>query len=153
MTPMTGFRVINTGKWNPCPICGGRLAGYGWRERRVIETDGSVTILMIHRLICTDCETIHHELPDILIPYKRHCAATIENIVSGGGEAVCCEESTLRRIRLWWQALYLYFQGVCGALAAKYGVRFADPLQTKEVVRAVANAHLWVSTRSAFLSG
>jgi len=127
--------------------------GYGWRHRKVIEEDGGEKILLIHRLFCAKCETIHHELPDIFVPYKRHCATTIENIISGSDNDVCCEESTIRRIRGWWQALYIYFKGVCDALAAKHGIRFADPLQPKETVRAVANAHLWLSTRSACLSG
>ena len=119
----------------------------------MIDEDGGEKILLIHRLECSKCEKIHHELPDILVPYKRHCAVTIENIIAGSDSDVCCEESTIRRIRGWWQTLYIYFKGVCDALAAKHGIRFANPLQPKETVRAVVNAHLWVSTRSACLSG
>jgi hypothetical protein len=134
-------------------VCGGALVGYGWRLRKVIEADGSVKRLLIRRLKCCGCGKHHHELPDILVPYKRHCAATIENIINGEDETVCCEESTIRRIRRWWQTLYLYFKGICDALAAKHGVRFGNPLQPREAVRAAANAHLWPSTRSACLSG
>ena len=150
---MIGFRVINTGERQPCPICGGRLTGYGWRERKVIESDGSAVIFLLHRLVCAACGKIHHELPDSMIPYKRHCAATVENVISDNYVDVCCEESTIRRIRLWWQTMYLYFKGVCDALTAKYGTHFSDPLKPKETVRAVANAHLWISTRSACPSG
>ena len=150
---VTGFRVINTGERLPCPICGGKLSANGWRERKVIESDGSATILLIHRMLCTKCGGIHHELPDQLIPYKRHCAETIENVITGNYGDVCCEESTIRRIRKWWQTMYLYFRGVCDALAAKHGVRFGDRLTPREAVRGAANAHLWASTRSACLSG
>ena len=148
-----GFRVINTGERLPCPICGGGLNAYGWRERKVIESDGGTKLLLIHRLLCTKCGGIHHELPDILVPYKRHCAETIEKVISGKSDDVYCEGSTIRRIQNWWQILYIYFQGVCAALTAKHFVSFSEPLQPREVVLAVANAHLWVSTRSACPSG
>ena len=44
-------------------------------------------------------------------------------------------------------------EGVTAAMSAKLGLMFAAPASLKELVRAAANAHLWVHTRSAFLSG
>lgn len=136
-----------------CPVCGGELGKFGWRRRKHFEMDGGAKVLRVRRLRCKKCGKIHHELPDILFPYKRHCAATIENIIGGNDSGVCCEESTIRRIRRWWETLEIYFKGVRDALSAKHCVAFSDPLQPKEIVHAVANAHLWASTRSAFLSG
>ena len=137
-----------------CPICIGRLIGYGWRQRVMIESDGSTKILNIHRLQCANCNRIHHELPDILIPYKRHCAETIINIIDGNqNEDVICDDSTINRILVWWKALYVYFSGVINSLRAKFGAVFSSPARPKEIVRAVANANLWVSTRSAQTSG
>jgi 16S rRNA G966 N2-methylase RsmD len=49
--------------------------------------------------------------------------------------------------------LFVYFLGVLGSLDAKFGAVFSDPPQPKEIVRAVANANLWIPTRSAFSSG
>jgi hypothetical protein len=96
---------------------------------------------------------IHHELPDIVMPYKRHCADTVERVIAGNTAEVCCEESTIRRIRAWWAALSLYFERVLASLHEKYGVLFSAKSAPREIVLAVANAHLWVHTRPAFLSG
>ena len=128
--------------------------GYGWRIRKIINSDGSAQILVIHRMCCKVCGKIHHELPDIVIPYKRHCAETIEKIVSGGDDdRIPCEESAIRRIRTWWVACRLYFESVLASLREKYGAVFSVRYTPKEIVRAVVGANLWPSTRTAFLSG
>jgi len=96
---------------------------------------------------------MHHELPDIVIPYKRYSAETIERIISGRRTGVGCEESTIQRIRAWWNACRVYFERVMASLREKLGVEFSLTPAPREIVRAVANAHMWVHTRSAFLSG
>ena len=125
----------------------------GIRKREIINTSGKKETLVIRRLRCKGCRTIHHELPDIVIPYKRHCAETVERIIAGDSGGVCCEDSTLRRIRAWWAACRLYFESVLASLREKYEVVFSEKGAPKEIVRAVANSNLWVHTRSAFLSG
>jgi hypothetical protein len=87
------------------------------------------------------------------VPYKRHCSETIEKIIMGQGSATNCDERTIRRIINWWAALLMYFMGVMAAMAAKMDVEFGEPKKLREVVRAVANAHLWTHTRSACMSG
>jgi hypothetical protein len=119
----------------------------------MIALDGSVVVLIIRRLRCRDCNKTHHELPDLLVPYKRHGAETIEGIIGCKTENTCCEESTIRKIKAWWGAMLLYFQSILAWLEEKYKVKFQQPSVPREIVRAVANAHLWVHTRSAFLSG
>jgi hypothetical protein len=119
----------------------------------MIDSDGTKRKLVIRRRQCSVCKKIHHELPDILIPYKRHCAQTIIRIIRGDVGAVCCEDSTIIRIKAWWRACCLYFASVLASLREKYGVRFpANPAPGK-IIRAVVNAHLWPPTRTAFLSG
>lgn len=88
-----------------------------------------------------------------MVPYKRHCIETIEAIITGDAGEVCCEESTIRRIRAWWAACQLYLESVIASLREKYVVAFSAIPAPREIVRAVVNAHLWVSTRSACLSG
>jgi len=134
-------------------LCGGTLEVTGSRVRKVIDSDGTTRKLVIRRLRCKRCGRLHHELPDIIIPYKRHCAQTIERIISGRSAEVCCEESTIRRIKAWWAASRLYFESVLVSLWEKLGIVFSPSAAPREIVRAVANAHLWVHTRSAFLSG
>ena len=134
-------------------MCSGLLRAIGSRHRKVINTAGDNETLIIRRLRCKDCQVIHHELPDMVIPYKRHCAETVENIVTGNTNDVCCDDNTIRRIRTWWVACRLYFESVIESLREKYGVVFSASPAPREIVRAVVNAHLWDHTRSAFLSG
>ena len=136
-----------------CPICGGRLGKYGTRGRTFIDGGGVKLTLVIRRVQCLSCKKIHHELPDILIPYKRHCANTIGKVIAGDAGDVCCEDSTIRRIGAWWAACLLYFESILTSLREKYEIIFSAHPAPKEIVRAVVNAHLWPSTRSAFLSG
>ena len=137
---------------NVCPICGEILAVIGSRKRKVIGSDSEMMLLIIRRLRCGACRTIHHELPDIVIPYKRHCAETIEKIVSGDLDGVNCETRTICRIKAWWAACILYFESVLASLREKYGTIFSIKSAPKEIVRALVNSHLWLHTRSAFLT-
>ena len=134
-------------------MCGGAFEVMGSRKRKVINSDESKWTLVIRRLRCKKCRRLHHELPDMVMPYKRHCAQTIEKIVSGEALAIYCEESTIRKIKAWWANCRLYFAGVMASLQEKLGIEFSERPTPREVVRAVANAHLWEHTRSAFLSG
>jgi len=135
-----------------CPVCGHALVVIGTRERKYINDDGITQILVIRRLRCKECRVIHHELPDILIPYKRHCAVTVEKIIEGDDD-VCCDDRAIHRIMAWWAACRLYFEGVVASLQEKYGIMFSPHPAPKEIVRAVVNANLWIHTRSASLSG
>jgi hypothetical protein len=134
-------------------VCGEPLEVIGSRERKVIDTGGVVRTLVIRRLRCKACGRLHHELPDMVIPYKRHCTLTIEKIIDGRTGEVCCEESTIRRIKAWWSACRSYFESVMMSLREKRGIEFSEHPAPREIVRAVANSHLWLHTRSAFLSG
>jgi hypothetical protein len=125
----------------------------GSRKRKVIDSGGDKRTLVIRRLRCKACGRVHHELPDMLVPYKRHCTQTIENIVAGKTSEVYCEEGTIRKIKRWWAACRLYFESVLVSLREKQGIEFSAHPTPREIVRAVANANLWVHTRSACLSG
>lgn len=109
--------------------------------------------MVIRRLRCRACNKIHHELPDILIPYKRHCAETIEKIIAAKAEESPCEESTIRRIKAWWAALLPYLIHVLQSLDAKSQLAFGDICAPKEMVRAVVNTNHWIHTRSACCPG
>ena len=136
-----------------CPVCSGTLKVIGVRKRGVIESGGTKIKIVIRRFRCRECERIHHELPDRVIPYKRHGADTVEKIIAGKTEEVYCEENTVRKIKAWWAACHLYFESVLASLREKYGMVFSERPAPREIVRAVVNANLWVHTRSAFLSG
>ncbi|MEW5785724.1 MAG: DUF6431 domain-containing protein, partial [Bacillota bacterium] len=44
----------------------------GSRKRTFINEAGEREILIIRRLRCKNCKRVHHELPDIIVPYKRY---------------------------------------------------------------------------------
>ena len=120
--------------------------------------------LVIRRLKCKRCEKIHHELPDILVPYKRHCAETVEQIVNEKTEEVSCEDSTIRKIKQWFNDKEQYFTGCLVSVAARHGAALSAGATSllrkmrecsgwlKRLVRIVVNSNLWVHTRSAFLT-
>jgi len=139
-------------EYHVCPVCGHMLLVIGIRERKYIDSDGINHILVIRRLRCKDCRVIHHELPDILIPYKRHCAETVENVVADKHDDVCCGDDTIKRIKAWWESCRLYFENLLSSLNEKYSIEFPSHLAPREIVRAVVNANLWIHTRSAYLS-
>ena len=132
-----------------CSVCTGILVVIGSRKRGLINSAGDKETLVIRRLRCQKCQKIHHELPDRIIPYKRHCAETFENVINGKVEDACCDFVVEKRIRAWWTAMRLYFESVLASLRIKYGAAFPANPAPREIVRATANANLWIHTRSA----
>jgi hypothetical protein len=114
---------------------------------------------------------VHHELPDLLVPYKRHIRESIEAVISGDPDlSVTADESTLKGWRAWFNEMADYFQGCLESINIRYG---REPVQDKSdlaesklqriwqhvgdapgwlarVVRPIANLNLWVHTHSAF---
>ena len=155
-----------------CPVCFEALEIIGSRERTWRKRDGEKNILIIRRLRCTRCKTIHHELPDFLVPYKRYDAQSIElGITQGSQSDVAADESTLNRWRTWFHWIASYWLGCLHALLHSFAQpveRSSKPSQSalhdigrllghefgwlSRVVQLVVNHHFWVHTRSAFLS-
>lgn len=98
----TDFYVRGGGQ-SRCPCCGGELHVIGSRPRTVCQTDGSSISLIIRRFRCRECRKIHHELPDMLIPYKRHSSECIAGILTASYYP--CETSTVMRLRIWFGIL------------------------------------------------
>jgi len=151
-----GLQIISM-ETHTCPICGRALAYFSTRDRDIIDTDGSIKTLFIRRLQCEnkECRKIHHELPvGYIVPYKRHCAETIEKVINGEvTKAVENEQRTIDRIKTWWNYVLPYFLNILKSLTEKTGHIFDDSPKTAEIVRAVVNSHNWIFTRSAVLSG
>lgn len=169
-TPRKKEFFVKSAEQNLCPICDGSLKVIGSRHRGFTDNAGEAADLIIRRLRCQDCRRIHHELPDILVPYKRHASESIEAAVTGDDACVAADESTIRRWRRWFAEVAYYFLGCLRSIAARRGMRFAEtpsqdpesallgirhyvgdaPGWLKRVVRSVANTNLWLHTRSAF---
>ena len=110
--------------------------------------------LIIRRLKCKGCGRVHHELPDILVPYKRYSSESIEAVITGDLElTVAADESTISRWRAWFISLVSYLAGALISIAARIWCHVGDgPGWLARVVRPVVNTNLWLQTRSAFLS-
>jgi len=152
------------------------LAVIGSRRRKYIDEVGDAIVLVIRRLKCTACGRIHHELPDILVPYKRHASQSIEAVVEGGIATltVTADEATLYRWRRWFRLRLHSIVGCLASLSLRLGKESVEGLLLSRLpkttlhriwdyvgnaagwlaraVRPVANSNLWVHTRSAFLS-
>ena len=67
----------------PCPDCGGLLKYRDSKWRILKKYGGDKYSVLIRRLKCSDCPSLHTELPDCLAPYKHYEVEVIENVVDG----------------------------------------------------------------------
>jgi len=167
-----GFFVRNLEQLS-CPCCGGQLSVIGSRKRKCIDNEGSRIVLRIRRLRCKVCRSIHHELPDILVPYKRHCSENIESVLNPKGViCVAADDSTIRRWREWFRRYTDHFVGCLESIAIRLSGKTAKKMTRSSesgfrrvielvgdapgwlarIIRPVANTNNWIHTRSAFLS-
>ena len=166
-----GF-LVGSAECLPCPCCQGVLELFGRRRRGQILGSGEKRWLLIRRLHCADCNKIHHELPDVLVPYKRHEAQSIEQVIENRESAsVAGDESTLNRWRAWFAGWAPYACGCLEALRQRFSLRVeasSSPTSSAlrglgryvgnaggwlaRTVRPIANAHLYAATRSAWMS-
>jgi hypothetical protein len=148
-----GIEYVETDEAPVCSICGKDGLKPKGRRRRVLILPEKKIVLKIRRLQCVNCGKIHHELPDIVVPYKRHCAEDIEKIIRDEESGINCEDSTIRRIKAWWMLMCLYIEKVRGSYFEKYKIRLPSARKLAENVRALANRNMWPRTRSALMSG
>lgn len=136
------FSFVKALETATCPVCSGELFVRGLRERKLIDTEGEKITLMIRRLRCGKCGRLHHELPDVVVPYKRHSAESIEAIISGG--EVAEEKRTAQRITAWWRRVGAYFMSVMKSLWEKHGLPSVPKPAFRELVRAAVNSANWI---------
>lgn len=157
----------------PSPCCGERLKIIGSRNRKCKESSGEEKVLRIRRLRCVNCSSIHHELPDCLVPYKRYESGCVEQVlVESVPSDVAADDSTLHRWKAWFHEQKSYWIGCLTSIAVRFHhdpvKALSTPSQTAHhrlgqivgdapgwlarVVRPIANVNLWLHTRSAFLS-
>lgn len=136
----------------------------GSRRRVLFRQDGSKDRLIIRRLQCRECHRISHELPDMIVPYKRYesdaIADALEKTGSSGNNCCPAEHSTMHRWKLWFFLLHDYFEGVVRALMELMNIKafvrtplYPLSLQSdgwlKVLVRNLVNSGRWRQTRSA----
>ena len=147
----------------PCPCCTGILNVKGSRKRAWYKSSGDKDKLVIRRLYCEICKKIHHELLDILVPYKRYDAESIEGVVSEPARAdVAADESTLSRWRNWFYVWAMYAVGCLQSISLRFNLPVESSSKLPQsalqslgsyvgdgtgwlsrVVRPIVNSHLW----------
>lgn len=97
-----------------CPKCGGRL-GYFDTVKRIVRTRARATEWRnIRRLRCTNCGSLHRELPEDLFPYKQYESEVIIGVLE---DLITCEtlgfedypcEMTMKRWKAQEQQILLW---------------------------------------------
>jgi hypothetical protein len=137
----------------------------GSRSRVWVLNSGERRRLIIRRMRCTKCHKIHHELPNLLVPYKHYDAASIEGALSSPTCIdVAADESTIFRWRSWFAVWSVYAQGVLTSLSLRFDLPVVQSSTSSQsvlhvfgrfvgtaagllarVVRPIANSHAWVT--------
>lgn len=163
---------VRSAEQHICPVCEHDLFVIGSRGRKGRKPTGEQITYRIRRLRCKGCGRIHHELPDLLIPYKHYEAECLESVLSQGQSSdVATDESTLYRWKVWFAKCWRYWLNCLSVIAAR-SENPVEPLSAPSpsalqrighyvgqgggwlarVVRPIVHSQLWVHTRFAFLS-
>lgn len=66
-----------------CPLCGGNLR-YHDSVSRIVRTKYRRTqLIIIRRLQCTKCHTLHRKLPNYIYRFKQYERDVIDGVVEG----------------------------------------------------------------------
>ena len=163
---------VRSAEQHVCPVCEHDLFVIGSRRRTGRKPTGEQLTYVIRRLRCKGCDRIHHELPDLLVPYKRFEADCLESALTQVQPVdVAADESTLYRWRVWFTKYRQYWVNCLSMIAARTGnpvepLSVSSPSALQKIghyvgqgvgwlarlVRPIVHSQLWVHTRFAFLS-
>lgn len=137
-----------------CPICGGPLKVHGTCIRKVRQGEHTHQI-HLRVMECRHCGKTHRELPEGLVPYKRHDLNSLCEIAEATETQHTCETSTWLRIRFWLAWFLWYAQNVldglitAGQMSATFIPGHSLRRRTASFVRLVVNSGNWEQHRSA----
>lgn len=163
--PETDFFYVKSKEKSYCPYCSGEFKVVGSRKRILFRKDGTISRLVIRRLQCRNCIRISHELPDLIVPYKRYESDAISDVLENAQntENICCpaECSTMQKWKIWFFLLHSYFEASIRAIAELMDIHSSISLPLyplsrqpdgwlKILVRNLVNSGRWRHTRSAW---
>ncbi len=132
----------------PCPICEGSLTYRDSVPRIRRKEGGTVEHLIIRRLRCTGCGTLHRELPDCLVPFKHYETQVIAGVLDGivTPDDVDSEDyPCLETIRCWLAWFAGNLANIEGAMrCASSGIRIAGNgvlLSGRSLLEAIRNRY------------
>lgn len=176
------FFIESEEEFTLCPDCGGNLQYHSRAIRLLRDITGIKSQYSIRIMICVNkaCpSTYHRELPDIIVPYKRFDAESIEEAVTQSNREimVAVDQSTIYRWRKWFEKNAVYMMMALLSISAAMEnhaelsslviekqkantpverIKTIVERETKwlnETVRVLVNSSKWIFNRSAFLSG
>ena len=151
---------INSSEEAFCPICKGKLKPHGRCIRKLITSDGITNKLSLKVWYCHNCNKSHRELPDCIIPYKRHCTETYAKVNDTDIEELDCDvdEKTIRRIKIWVKMFLEFAAAIVQSLQTEhtnmvtnYNINSTFS-SLKYFVRIVVNTNEWKFSVPPFLS-
>ena len=98
-----------------CPACGAGLIPHGWCERKLIVSE-ETKVFSLRVSYCQKCCRSHRELPDSIIPYKRHSVedyAQVYDTQRGKHGCGCVDEKTARTIKAWVTGFIAFAAIIC----------------------------------------
>ena len=140
-----------------CPVCGGALKVHGTCTRRVWYGEERRNY-RLRVMECRCCGKTHRELPEGIVPYKRHGLNSLCEIAEATESQYTCESSTWLRIRFWLAWFLWYAQNIMeGLIASEQLPKTFHPghslyRRTASFVRLVVNSGNWEQHRSAMTS-
>ena len=140
-----GIFVISGTEPLSCPICGGDLAAYDRKTRKMHTRSNGITVLLLRRLRCRHCKKLHTELPDLLVPYKRYSRECIEDVLAQSRAGEPDDERTRSKIRRWYRQIRSYLDGIWKRIVNQ---TFASPKKIPsflEMVTAAVNSGFWTT--------
>ena len=140
-----GIFVISGTEFLTCPICGGKLSAYDRKVRKVRTKSGEIENLLLRRLRCKNCQRLHTELPDFLVPYKRYSRESIEDVLSCNKVDIPNDDRTRSKIRKWYSRIRTFLDGIWQRLVNQ---KFASPQKIPallELVTAAVNSGFWTT--------
>lgn len=126
-----------------CPKCLGELKAYDRRKRGCLCGDGTRKVYRLRRLRCRKCSSLHAELPDFMVPFKRYSTQAIQSVAEGKKVGAPFEERTRQKVMSWYRKAMRYLEGVWHQQVLK---GFASPDSNPtfvSLVRAAVNSGNW----------
>ncbi len=135
-----------------CPFCGGRLFVRGTCRRLLRRADETQETYRLRVLQCSSCGRSHRELPDEIVPYKRHDIPSISAM--GETPEECIAEPSVRHRLMRWLYWFLSYAAQIAESLRLAGLRTTEPSgdslrrRLTHFVRLVVNSGNWIQHRS-----
>ena len=147
-----GIWIITGQETIPCPFCGGTLAVRGTCKRKLRKESDDTMTLRLRVLQCKDCNKTHRELPEGIVPYKRHDAESICSMQKAPQN--CIAEASVRHRIIVWLAWFLRYGVDVLKSLLEQGYHLTEPVgeplsrRLIQFVRLVVNSGMWIQHRS-----